>query len=96
MKKLLFYVGITIQFLGIIYLITSSMIVKKGPNDSQFSDMLGFTIPNVPTWVSYVPYIGYFLGLIIEQFSMHGLVNIAIMLGFVIIGGVISEKNKTI
>lgn len=80
---------------GIIFLLVHSFIVTGTKNEDFARDLFGFPIPHPPLWVSYIPYMGGFLGFIFEFFSIHGLIGIVIPGVLFCIGGLfITLGNK--
>jgi len=101
-KKLIQILGGIFIASGIIFLLIHSFIVT-GRQDETFSrDLFGFIIPHPPLWTSYIPYLGGFLGIIFELFSIHGFVGLSISGLLLYIGGFLivigerkeDEKNK--
>lgn len=95
MKKIFQALGMLFIIGGIIFLLVHSFIVTGNSNESFARDILGFPIPHPPLWTSYVPYMGFFLGIIFEFFSIHGLVGIVIFGVFICVGGfLVSLSNQ--
>ena len=64
------------MFSGIIFLLIHFFVITADPNESFSRDIFGFPIPHPPLWTSYVPYLGFFIGIIFEFSSIHGLIGI--------------------
>ena len=83
---------------GIIFLLIHSFIVTGSPNESFSRDLFGFPIPHPPVWISFIPFMGSFLGFIFEWFSIHGLVGVFIFCVLLYIGGffmMLGDKKET-
>ncbi len=82
---------------SILFLLVHQFVITKTPGENFSRDLFGFPIPHPPIWTSYIPYLGGFLGIIFEFFSIHGLVGLAISGLLLYIGGfliVISERKE--
>lgn len=93
-EKLFQILGILFMISGIIFLLIHSLIVTGSSNEDFARDIFGFPIPHPPIWTSYVPYVGFFLGIIFEFFSIHGLVGIITFTTFISIGGFLLDLSK--
>ena len=80
---------------GVIYLFIHSTLVVGSPEEDFARDLFGFPIPHPPVWTSFIPYLGYFLGVIFEFFSLHGLVGLVIAIVLFSIGGFLMRLSET-
>lgn len=77
-KKLLQSLGMLFIIGGIVFLLIHSFVVTGSSDESFARDVFGFPIPHPPIWVSYIPYLGFFIGIVFEFLSTHGLVGVVI------------------
>ncbi len=77
--------------LSILFILIFHFIVTGTSGEIFSRDLFGFIIPTPPLWTTLIPFIGYFLGIIFEMFSLHGLVGISI---FIIIFSIGTYLNK--
>ena len=75
MKTVSQVVGVAIIITSFLVIVVNNFLVTIAPSESYSRDIFGLIIPHPPVWVSYIPYLGFYLGLVFEQFSMHGLMN---------------------
>lgn len=94
MKKLFQVVGTVFMISGIIFLLIHLFIVTGSPDESFARDIFGFPIPHPPIWTSHIPYLGFFIGIIFELFSIHGLVGLAISGMLLYIGGFLMSFSE--
>ena len=84
---------------ALIFLLVHTSLVTKSPDEAFARDIFGFYIPTPPVWTSHIPYLGYFIGVIFEYFSLHGLVGLTVLATLASIGGFFlklesKHKNK--
>lgn len=77
-RTILISLGV-ISFLGLTFIVV-------GDSYGNTQDLFGFRIPTPPAFLSFIPIVGYILGIIFEMFSLHGLITIAISFGFIGLG----------
>lgn len=56
------------------------IFVVKSDGVSGVQDLLGFTIPQPPAFTTFIPYLGYVIGVIFEMFSFHGVITLGLPL----------------
>lgn len=78
MAKIIRVFGNILIALSVLFLLASSLIVVSDGHVRK--DIFGMTIPTPANWTSFVPYLGFVIGVIFELFSIHGLVVIVITL----------------
>lgn len=88
MKKILTTAGYSLIVLAVLITWIFSSIQKSGPGDVFAQDLLGLTIPNPPSWVGMVPYLGGFIEFLYSLFSLHGLVIVGVWLVCLLLAGV--------
>lgn len=100
MKNLLKVIGYIFISGAFIFLLLHQFIVTSTPGEDFSRDILfNLPIPHPPQWTTFIPYLGGFLGVVFEFFSLHGLVGIAIFLLTFGIGSFLlkySNKNDTV
>lgn len=92
--KIYRYLGMFFIVCGLLFLLVHSFILTKKPTESFSRDLLGLPIPQAPLWISYIPYIGFFIGIIFEFLSLHGLVGLIISGVLFYIGGLFAGRHK--
>ncbi len=75
-----------------------SFVITISSGESFARDIFGFPIPRPPIWVSYIPYLGFFIGVAFEFVSIHGLVGIAVsgilfVIGSFLVGLTLKEET---
>lgn len=99
MKKLFQILGTLFIVGGIIFLLVHSFVVTGTSSEDFARDIFGLPIPHPPVWTSYVPFLGYPLGLLFEFFSLHGLIGAAVSGVLLYIGGLLitsGDKEKRV
>lgn len=72
--------------IAIVCFVILSFVVTKSPNESFSRDIFGLPIPIPPVWISFIPYLGWFVGFVFEFFSLHGLAEMFIFVIFLGVG----------
>jgi hypothetical protein len=85
MKKTLKIISTILITAGVLSFIILTFVVKSD-GLSGTEDLFGFAIPQPPQFTTYIPYLGYIIGIIFEMFSLHGLVTLALPLSLIGIG----------
>ena len=91
MKKTLQVLGGLFMVGGFVFLVIHSSFVTVSPEEPFARDLLGFPIPHPPVWVSLIPFLGFFIGIVFESFSIHGLIGFVISGILFGIGGLLIE-----
>ena len=86
------FVGSIFLLAGLIFFFAESFIVSSSGRVEK--DFLGLAIPVPPTWTSHVPYVGTFINYVFELFSLHGLIEIIILIGFMGIGSFLLKLGE--
>ena len=60
--------------------------VVKSDGLTGTEDLLGFAIPQPPQFTTFIPYIGYVIGIFFEMLSLHGIVTILVPLALIGVG----------
>jgi hypothetical protein len=93
MKIILMVAGRVLLISGFIFLFVFPFIVISDPAAGT-RDILGLQIPQAPEWTSYIPIIGWLIGIIFESISLHGLVHLSITLILVIAGNTLVDLGR--
>ena len=91
-QKLYEKAGLILIITGAIFLLLHSLLVTKVPVEPFTRDVLGLPIPVPPIWTSFIPYLGFFLNIIYEYFSLHGLAGLTVVITLFTIGGKFYQK----
>lgn len=83
--------GIGLMVTAIAFLVIHSFIIVS--DGIVATDIFGFQIPEAPLWTTYIPVVGWLIGLIFEYFSLHGLVGVVIFLTLLTTGHELFQKN---
>jgi len=94
MKKYIRIAGTIIIALAFIFILLFSLIKVGDPNDNISRDIIGFKVPTPPMWTSFIPYLGFILAIVIEFFSLHGLVGIVAFMVLFLIGTKLMDIGK--
>jgi len=76
-----------LMFLAPVSFLVLSFVVKS--DHVHTYDLFNMVIPEPPVWTSYIPYLGIVIGYAFSFFSLHGLVQIAILIGLVWFGQIV-------
>lgn len=95
MKKIINTLGLLLYFIAIIFILLHRFLVTSSP-DEDFSRDFFFSlpIPHPPTWTSYVPFVGLFIGFIFELFSLHGLVGMGVFFVLISVAHFLSNYGE--
>ncbi len=67
---------------GVLSFLVLTFVVKSdGLTGTE--DLLGFTIPQPPQFTTFIPYLGYVIGIFFEMLSLHGIVTILVPLALI-------------
>jgi hypothetical protein len=69
---------------AILFLLIFNLVVK-GDSENTY-DLVGYIIPHPPLWTSFIPYLGFILEYIFSLFSLHGLLEIIVVITLVVSG----------
>lgn len=94
MNKIYSVIGIALIVSAILFISVFTMVVSVTDGESVKRDLFGLVIPEPPLWTSYIPFIGFFIGILFELFSLHGLVGTCIFLTLAAIGGLLLKQVR--
>ena len=79
MKSILDLAGKSLVVVGVILFLVLTFVVKSD-GVSGVQDLLGLTIPQPPAFTTFIPYLGYVIGIVFEMFSLHGVIALGLPL----------------